>query len=430
MTTHDSTHAIPGVDDIVRVELDNGMVVLTRPNFTSPAVVVTGMLRGGAILEPLEKAGLASFHSTMLMRGTTRHTFDELYEEIEGNGASLGFSATGHTLSFGSKSLAEDLPRMLALTVEVLREPAFPEPYVERVRGQLLTSLQIRAHNTRSMAGLKFLELAYPPGHPYRTSLSGYPETVAAITRDDLVEFQRTVGPRGGIVCIVGAVTPDDAVSMVREAFEGWENPDQPETGPAPDAPRLDEIRQDTVTIPGKSQADIVLGYPGPHRLAEDFQAARMANSILGVFGMYGRLGDSVRQAQGLAYYSYSTLTGGLGPGPWRVIAGVAPGNVERAVEIIRSEIRRIVEEPVSSDELEENKSFFKGQLVLGLETNEGVASSLSSMEFYGLGLDYLERYSDIIDAITVEDVQAAARRYLDPDAYALAVAGPPAATS
>ena len=91
----------------------------------------------------------------------------------------------------------------------------------------------------------------------------------------------------------------------------------------------------------------------------------------------------------------------------------------------IRDEIRRIVEEPVSAEELDENKSFFKGQLVLGLETNEGVASSILSMELYGLGLDYLQRYDEIIDAITIEDVQAAAQHYLNPDAYALAVAGP-----
>lgn len=425
MTIQEHTPALPGVDDIVRVELDNGITVLTRPNFTSPAVVVDGLVPGGALLEAPEKAGLANFHSTLLMRGTAHHTFDELYEEIESNGASLGFNAGGHSLRFGSKSLAEDLPRMLGLIAEVLREPTFPETYVERVRGQVLTSLQIRAHNTRSMAALKFLELAYPPDHPYRTSLNGYIETVTGLTRDDVVAFQRLLGPAGAIVVVVGAVTPDDAVQMVTGALGDWHNEGQAPAPVAPPAPRIEEVRTAFVPIPGKSQADIVLGYPGPMRRAPDYQAARMANSILGVFGMYGRLGDSVRQAQGLAYYSYSSLTGGLGPGPWRVIAGVAPDRVEQAVESIRAEIRRLVEEPVGEDELAENKSFFKGQLVLGLETNEGVAASISSMELYDLGLDYLERYGEMIDALTVEDVQAAARRYLDPDAYALAVAGP-----
>src|SRR5690606_4733098 len=142
MTIHDYRHAIPGVEDITRVELDNGIVVLVRPNFTSPSVVVEGLIPGAALLEPVEKAGLANFHAALLMRGTKHHTFDELYEEIESNGASLNFSAGGHSLRFGSKSLAEDLPRMLSLTAEVLREPSFPDVYVERVRGQIMTSLQ------------------------------------------------------------------------------------------------------------------------------------------------------------------------------------------------------------------------------------------------------------------------------------------------
>jgi zinc protease len=143
------------------------------------------------------------------------------------------------------------------------------------------------------------------------------------------------------------------------------------------------------------------------------------------MFGMYGRLGDSVRQAEGLAYYSYSQLVGGLGPGPWKVMAGVDPSKVNRAIELILNEINRIVTEPVSQEELSDNKSFFKGQLVLSLETNDGVATTLQSIELYQLGLDYLHRYEGMIDALTPEAIQSAVARYLHPDNYALAVAGP-----
>lgn len=417
--------ALPGPEDIHRVELENGLTVLIRENFTSPSVVIDGRLPGGALFEAPEQAGLASFLGNMLMRGTAHHDFDALYEAIESIGASLNFGAGGHTFRFDGKSLAEDLPLMLGLIAEVLTEPTFPEEYIERVRAQVFTSLRLRANNTRSMAALTFLELAYPPGHPYRTSLNGYPETVATFTRDDLLEFHRKIGPQGGIVTIVGAVKAEDAVAMVKATLGDWHNPDQPAAPIAPPAPRLAAVERRDVPIPGKTQSDLVLGYPGPARDAADYHAARMANSILGQFGMYGRLGDSVRQAQGLAYYSYSSLTGGLGPGPWRVIAGVAPDKIDRAVETIRGEIRRIVAEPVEADELADNKAYFNGQLVLSLETNEGVAGSIIAMEMYGLGLDYLQRYPALIEAITIDDVQAAAAHYLDPDAYALAVAGP-----
>jgi zinc protease len=114
-----------------------------------------------------------------------------------------------------------------------------------------------------------------------------------------------------------------------------------------------------------------------------------------------------------------------LGPGPWRVSAGVDPANVDKAVETIREEIRRITQEPVTPEELSDNKSFFKGQLVISLETNEGVAGSIMNMEKYGLGLDYLMKYAGMIDAIGAGEVQAAAAHYLNPDAFALAIAGP-----
>jgi zinc protease len=150
-----------------------------------------------------------------------------------------------------------------------------------------------------------------------------------------------------------------------------------------------------------------------------------VCNSILGIFGLMGRLGDKVREEQGLAYYSYSRVDGGPGPGPWRVIAGVNPANVEQAVDSIRAEVGRICQEPVDAEELADNKAFITGSLPLRLETNEGVARTILDMERYELGLDYLQRYDELINAITAEQVQAVAQRWLDPDAYALAIAGP-----
>ena len=418
------SHALPGTDDITRVELSNGIIVLARENFTSPSVVMDGLVWGGSLLEPDNKAGLANFHGDMLMRGTQHHTFEQLFEEIESIGASLDIGASGHTYGFGSKSLAEDLPLMLKLAAEVLREPTFPADHVEKVRGEIMTSLNMRVHDTRRMANLTFHELAYP-NHPYGRSMRGYLETVPGITRDDIANFHRHIGPKGAIVVVVGAIKAADAVKLVEDALGDWKNPDQPPAPQAPDAPSISDIRRKDIPIPGKSQADLMMGVPGPSRSAPDFQAARMGNSILGVFGLYGRLGDAVREKQGLAYYSYSRLDGGFGPGPWWVSAGVNPANVDKAVETIREELRKFTTEPVTDDELSDNKSFFKGQLVIGLEMNEGVAGSIMNMEKHQLGLDYLRKYAATVDAITKDQIQETAARYLNPDAFALSVAGP-----
>ncbi len=435
--------SIPGPQDITRHEFGNGIVVLVRENHASPSVIVTGYLPVGACDERPEQAGLSTFVANALMRGTVNRTFEQIYEELESVGASVGVGGSTYTTGFGAKSLAEDLPLVLGTLADVLRHPTFPRDEIEKLRGEILTDLAERDHDTQRMASLAFRELTYPKGHPYARSISGYTETVSAFSRDDLAEFyaggyspstalRRSSGQGSGhrspgmVIVVVGAVTAADALSQIEAAFGDWAGRTY-ERVPLPNVPRITEVRQQAVSIPDKTQSDIIMGYPGPSRTASDFLDAAVCNNILGVFGLMGRLGEKVREEQGLAYYSFSRVSGGPGPGPWQVIAGVNPDNVERALASIRAEIRRICEEPVEKEELDDSKAFITGSLPLRLETNEGVAQAILNMERYDLGLDYLQRYADLIGAITIEQVQAVAQRWLDPDAYALAVAGPPA---
>jgi len=161
-----------------------------------------------------------------------------------------------------------------------------------------------------------------------------------------------------------------------------------------------------------------------PMANAADYLPAMLGNTILGRFGLMGRIGDVVREQAGLAYYAYSELHGGYGPGPWEINAGVAPQNVEKALELIHAEIRRFVTEPVTAEELADAQSGIIGSLPLGFESNQGMASALLTMERYGLGLDYYQRFADMVRTITPEAILAAAQHYLDPDRLAVAVAG------
>lgn len=424
MTT--SQMSLPGPDTIVRRELANGITVLVRTNDYARSVVITGSLDVGSLFDPPQVTGLASFTAALLLRGTLSRDFATIHEMLEGNGASLSISGGRHTAGFSGKSLAEDLPLLLDLLSDAVRHPAFADEQVERLRGQLVTALKIRDQDTRYVADRLFRELAYPARHPYAVQPDGTLETVTAITREQLVEFHRRhYGPRGMVIVIVGAVDAEQAIQLVGDYFGDWQNPDQPALPELPPVPPIQDRHAQTTVMPGKSQTDIVLGAPGPSRLSGDWMAASLANNILGVFGMYGRIGAEVREKRGLAYYSYSRLEGGLGPGPWRVIAGVNPANVTQAIDAIRHEIRRMTTECVTEEELADNKANFIGRLPLQLESNEGVAGTLLTMERYGLGLDYLQRYAADVNAVTAEDVRAVVQRYLDADAYVLAIAGP-----
>ena len=161
---------------------------------------------------------------------------------------------------------------------------------------------------------------------------------------------------------------------------------------------------------------------PGVTRVTKYYGSRANA---LGQFGMMGRIGESVREKAGLAYYAYSSLNAGIGPGSWEVNAGVNPGNVEKATGLIIDELKRFVQDGVTEAELADSKANFIGRLPLSLESNGGVAGALLNIERHDLGLDYYLRYVDLVNEVTCDDVLNAARKFIDPDKLAIAVAGP-----
>lgn len=417
--------ALPGPNDIYREVLPNGIVVLARPNFNSPSVVISGYFGAGALLDPDEKLGLADFVTSAVMRGTKNRTFDQIYGELESVGAGLGFSSGVHRSGFSGRSLAEDLPLLLNLLCEALTMPTFPKAEMEKLRAQLLTGLAIRAQDTSDMASMMFDQILFK-GHPYSRPEDGYPETVRKITRADLVKFHREYyGPRGLVIAIVGAVKPEEAVRQVKRALGGWQTKGQKE---APELPALNPLKktvQKHHRIAGKSQADLIVGTGGPMRRDPEFMSASLGNNILGQFGMMGRIGDVVREKSGLAYYAYSHLNAGLGPGSWEVNAGVNPQNVKKTTDLIVDELKRFVQEGVMEDELADSKANFIGRLPLSLESNGGVANALLNIERHNLGLDYYHRYESLVNEVSREDVLNTARKFINIGTLAIAVAGP-----
>ncbi len=423
MTQLDS---IPRASNITRAELDNGIVVLAYENPAVQSVNLMGSLHAGSLYEDPRMNGLASLTAGTLMTGTKSRSFEAMHGALEDNGADLGFRAHTHKVGFSGKALAEDLPLLADVASDALRNPVFPAEHVERLRGERLTWLQYSQFDTRYRAGRAMREALYPASHPYHYSASGNQETVAGIGAAELADFHAgQYAPRGMIVVVVGAVAADEAVELVADVFGDWRRDDQPpiERVGLPEQPR-NALRQ-SVFVPGKTQSDISMGIVGPARGAEDYLAATLANSVLGEFGMMGRIGKSVREDKGLAYYAFSRLGGGHGPAPWTISAGVNPDNVELAIASIHEEITRLTSELVSEEDLADNQSYFTGRMPLQLESNEGIASHIHSMESFGLGLDYLAEYTDMISAISREDLLAAAQRYLAADDMAVAVAGP-----
>lgn len=416
--------SIPGPQDIKRKVLSNGITLLARSNFNSASVVISGYLGAGSLLDPLDKLGLAHFASLSLMRGTQKRDFQQLFNELESTGANLGFGASVHNINLGGRCLAEDLPLIVNILADCILEPTFPKDYLERLRAQLLTSLTIRAQDTAEMASLTFDQLLFP-GHPYGLPEDGYIETIKAISRKDMVDFhQMHFRPENMAIVIVGAVEPEAAFDLIESKLGKWQNLTGKQVVNLSAITPPEKTSRQHISIPGKSQSDLVMGTLGPKRHAPDYLAASIGNNILGQFGMMGRIGDSVREKAGLAYYASTSVNSWIEAGSWEVSAGVNPVNVDKAIHLIISELEKFCSEPVTTEELEDSKSNYIGRLPLSLESNSGVANSILNLERFNLGLDYLQRYPDLVNAITPVKILETAQRYINPNNLIIVSAG------
>ena len=414
-----------------RVEFDNGLVLMHQANRASPAVTVSLSVAAGACFEPAAQAGLATLMARGLTRGTELRDKNAVGEVLDFRGAHLGGTAGRHTAGLVAKSRAEDMPEIVGLLGECARRPTFPDAEVAKLVGDRLTGLQEDRDDPGVVAMHALRELAYPDQHPYAARLRGTEATVETIGAEDVRAFHaRHFGPSAALLVVSGNVDVDTALSVAHEAFDGWSD-DQSRGGyrqaqcAVADVEPLDEVRRRVETMPDKAQVDIALGHASIRRSDERYYAAALMNTILGRFAMGGRLGRSVREEQGMAYYTYSAFAGGLGPGPFVVRAGVQPQHVEAAVEAVLAEIRRIRAEPVADGELDNAKAATIRALPRSLESNEGMAGLLHEIEMFDLGLDYPQRLAGYVNEVSVEAVHAAARQLLCPDAHALAIAGP-----
>lgn len=424
MEDHHYWKHLPGEENIHRVELPNGITVLTKSDFNSPSVVISGFIQCGSIHDPEEKRGLSLLTSYALMRGSVLRSHRKIYNDLETVGASLGFGSSIQSTSFGGKSLIEDLPLLIKTLSEAIRWPKFPPVQLKILLSQMITGLQIREQDTAERASLKFDEILFH-NHPYGKSEEGSIESISNIKRSDLLNFHKQFyGPSGMVIAIVGAIEHQKAINLIHKELGDWHNIDWIS---APTIPEVNENRffhREHIPISGKYQTDIIMGSYGPKRTSDEFLIASLANNILGQFGMMGRIGEAVREKFGLAYYASTALNAWQSAGTWEITAGVNPNFIEKTILTIQEELIKFIREPVSDQELEDSKSHLIGLIPLSIESNAGVANAIIRMERYKLGLNYLREYPKKISNISKDQILNVSRKYIDPKNLVIITAG------
>lgn len=411
----------------LRHELSNGAVALVQETAFSPAVTINLAVRAGSLYEPADVTGLAWFLGRVIDRGTETRSADAIAEGLDDRGVALKVSTNRHVTTLACTCLSEDFGDVLEVLADIVRHPEFPPDQIEKRRAETMTAIRQDQDNPGTVAGEALQALLYGDGHPYGRPAKGSLATVERFTREHLrAHHAARFAPSTLCATVVGDVRAANAVDRIVTAFDGWSVTPAGERD-VPPVPRA-VPRRLSIEMPEKSQSDIAYGFTSISRLDPSYGAYWMMNMILGQFGLGGRLAENIRERQGMAYYAFSSFDPSLGPGPLVVRAGVDPANVARALEAIDAEVGALGRDGATEREFLETKQFLIGSIPRMLETNASIAVFLQTVEFFGLGLDYDRRLPEVLRAVTLDAVNAAAASVLDPARACSVVAGPASA--
>lgn len=410
-----------------RTVLSNGTVLLVKETRKTPAVTLNIAVRAGSICDPVGAAGSAYLLSRVIDRGTGTRGAAAIADELDNRGVSLSTFVTRHLFSMLCTCLADDLEPILELLGDIVMAPTVPEDELATRKGEVVTLLRQDEDSPAVRAVETLMSLLYGPEHPYGRRQKGTIEGIEALTRDQLLAFHAArFTPADLSVVVVGDVDSGRVAQIADRVFGGWRAASPaplpvPLLSPSPATTR----RREVIPMMNKSQADLAYGFTTVRRADPTYFAHSLLNNALGQYALGGRLGDSIRERQGMAYYVSSAFDPNVIEGPLMIRAGVSAANVDRAIASIDEELTAVRREGITAKELTDSRQYIIGSLPRALETNAGIAQFLQSAEFFGLGLDYDLRMPDLLARVTVDEVHAAAVRSLDPDRATIVVAGP-----
>jgi zinc protease len=408
-----------------RTVLDNGAVLLTKPTQTMPAVAINLAIRAGSIADPAGLPGATWLLSRVLDRGTATRSAADIAEELDSRGITLTITVTRHLFSLVCACLTDDFDPVLALLGDILMSPTLPAEEIATRKGEVITSIRQDEDNPAVRATESLMALLYPAGHPYGRRTKGSIDIVESLTREQLLRLHGDrFAPSELTAVVVGDIEASRVQEVATSVFGAWRKPAPAPLQLPPAKPALARQRL-VVPMMNKSQADIAYGFVTMTRRDPAYYAFSLMNNAFGQYSIGGRLGDSIRERQGMAYYVSSAFDANVAEGPLVIRAGISPANVDRAVASIDEEVARLVTDGLTAKELDESRRYLVGSIPRALETNEAIASFLQVAEFFELGLDFDQRLPGLLGAVTLEDANAAARRFLNPDRATLVIAGP-----
>jgi zinc protease len=407
--------AVPATASMVpqRSVLGNGIVLLTSEQRALPMVSIELLIDAGSRHEAPKQEGLANLTARLLTYGTQRRSALQISETLDFIGAGLSAGCGEDLATVSMTVLKKDLATGLKLLAEVLTQSTFPQEEIDRQKQAIIASIKAREESPGDIAQKRFAAALYPQS-PYGRPVEGSEASVKGLEQQSLRAFyERYYRPNGTILSVVGDVSHQEIAQALNEAFRSWTK-GEPATSPV--APSKVGSAENIRVNKDLTQANIILGHEGVGRENPDFYAIQVMNYILGGGGFASRTLDSIRNERGLAYSVYSYFSAEKGHGTFELVMQTKNETVLEAIRIAEAEIHRMREELVTEGELSDAKDYLTGSFPLRFDTNRKVANFLAQVEYFQLGLNYPERYPDLIRRVTREDVRRVAQTYLKPE--------------
>ena len=387
-----------------------------------PFVSLQLRFRGGASLDAPGKRGAVNLMTALLEEGAGDKDARTFAKATESLAASFRYNASDDAISISARFLTENRDEAMNLLRDSLANPRFDTPAIERVRRQVESNIRSSLKDPRDLAGMAFDEIVYGD-HPYATSLNGTLDSVAGLTREDLVAAHKATLVRDRLyISAVGDITAEELTALLDDLLG-----DLPAEGPHLPGPAKLHLPGGVKIVDFETpQSVAVFAQPGIDRDDPDFFAAYLLNHILGGGSFESRLMNEVREKRGLTYGVYSYLADKDGAQLWMGSVSSANDRIAEAVEVIRDEWSRIRENGVTEGELQDAKTYLTGAYPLRFDGTGPIADITVAMQMEGLPTDYIQNRNDMVEAVTLEDVNRVARELLDPSRLTFVITGQP----
>jgi zinc protease len=415
-----SFHSLLYALESSRSVLDNGLVLMIVERNNLPVVKVSVGIKAGNLYEPEEKAGLAHLTAGLLDEGTTNRTAKQISEEIEFVGGSVGASGGDDYMTASLSVLKKDVDLGFKLLSDIILNPIFPEEELNKKKERIKAGLRSQEEDPGFVASREFKKAVFGV-HPYGRLITGTVETIDKINKNDLIDFHsKYYLPNNAVIAVVGDITAEEVTELIHRYFSHW----KPKVVRDPALPSIGAVKKPKTISVDKAltQANIIIGHIGVSRNNPDYYSLSVMNYILGGGGFASRLMQNIREEKGLVYDIHSFFAADKYGGRFQVGLQTKNESANTAIEETFKEINRIRKEPVSDIELSDARTFLTGSFPMRIETSSRIAGFLVAVEYYGLGVDYIDNYPGYINSVTKEDVLRVAKKYLDPENAVLVV--------